>query len=84
MSKFNFRIIYRFEKQSIKFDNLIKRVRDFSKDDNNDYTQYRYRIILKNDNLNKKIKNVAQFIFILFNEMKKKCDLFDYDYIRIQ
>ena len=36
LSKFNFRIIYRFDKQSIKFDNLTKRVKDLSKNKNDD------------------------------------------------
>ena len=48
-----------------------RKIKDFSKDNDDDRTQYRYRIILKNNNLKKKVKNAAQFIFMLFDEMKK-------------
>ena len=71
MSKFNFHIIYRSRKQSIKLNSLIRKIKNFSKNDDDNRTQYRYRIIFKNNNLNKKIKNVAQLVSMLFDEIKE-------------
>ena len=38
---------------------------------NNDRTQYHYRIILKNENLNKNIRNAIQLISLLLNKIKE-------------
>ena len=71
MLEFNFYIIYRPDKQNIKFDNLTKRIKNLFENKNDDRIQYRYRTILKNDNLNEEIKNAIQMTSLLLNEIRE-------------
>ena len=68
LSKFNFQIIYRFDVQSIKSDNLIRRFENFFKDALNDRIKYNFQILLKRKNLKQEIRNVINLISDLMNE----------------
>ena len=57
LSEFNFHITYRPGKQSIKSDSLTRRVGDLLIDQDDDRTQYRFRTILKDENLSEDIRN---------------------------
>ena len=46
-------------------------MKDLSKNENNDYIHYRYYIILKNNNLNKDVKNAIYFTIILLDNIRK-------------
>ena len=47
LSKFNFRIAYRPERQGIKLDSFTRRPSDLPKDDDDDRRQYQHQTILK-------------------------------------
>ena len=71
MSKFNFRIIYRSEKQNIKLDNFTKKINNFLKNENDDRTQYRYCIIFKNSNFKKEVKYIIQLTSLFLDEVNE-------------
>ena len=50
LSKFNFRIIYKFEMQNIKLDNLIKRFENFSKNVKNKRNRFNHQTLLRIEN----------------------------------
>ena len=56
-AKFNFKIIYRFEIQNIKSNNLIRRTNDLLANDFDERKQFNNQIILKLKNLNVEIRN---------------------------
>ena len=56
LSKFNFQIIYRFDVQSIKFDNLTGRFEFFFQDALNDRIKYNFQILFKKKIWNKKFE----------------------------
>ena len=72
LADFNFRIIYRPEKQSTKLDSLTRRIKDLPKSENDNRTQYRHRTILKNENLDPGIKNVIRLTSFLLDETEQK------------
>lgn len=65
LSEFNFRITYRPGKQSTKPDSLTRRVGDLPESENDDRTQYRFRTILKDDNLEEGVRHAAQLASLL-------------------
>ena len=46
-------------------------MKDLSKNKNNNYIYYRYYIILKNNNLNRGIKNAIYLTIILLNNIRE-------------
>lgn len=70
LSEFNFRITYRPGKQSTKPDSLTRRVGDLPEDDNDDRTRYRYRTILKNENLDKGVRNAVNIASLLTDDVR--------------
>ena len=68
MSKFNFQIIYRFEIQDIKFDNLTRRSENLSKNVTDERTQHNHQMLLKDKNLSVEVRNVIELISDLMNE----------------
>ena len=70
LSEFNFRITYRPGKQGTKPDSLTRRVGDLPENNSDDRTQYRYQTILKDNNLDKGIKNAAQLASLLLDEVE--------------
>ena len=71
LSKFNFRIIYRFEMQSIKLDNLTRRFENLSKNVKNERTQFNHQILLKIKNLDLEMRKVIEMTLDLMNEREK-------------
>ena len=63
--------MYHLKKLNIKSNNFIRRVKNLLINNNNNRTQYHYRIILKNENLNKNIRNAIQLISLLLNKIKE-------------
>ena len=46
-------------------------MRDLFKNEDNDYTRYRYHIILKDNNLNEGVKNAVYLTIILLNNIRE-------------
>ena len=68
MSKFNFQIIYRFDIQNIKFDNLTHRFENLFENTSNDRIKYHFQTLFKRKNLNQEIRNVINLISNSMNE----------------
>ena len=71
MSKFNFRIIYRFEIQDIKSNNLTRRFENLLENIKNERTQFNHQTLLKIKNLDSSIKKVIEKTLDLMNEREK-------------
>ena len=71
MSKFNFYIIYRFEIQNIKSNNLTRRFENFLKNIKNERIQFNHQTLLKIKNLDSNIKKVIKMTLDLINEREK-------------
>lgn len=68
LADFNFKITYRPGKQSTKPDSLTRRVGDLLTDENDDRTQYRHQIILKDENLEPGVKTAINLAPLLLDE----------------
>ena len=71
LSKFNFRIIYRFEVQNIKSNNLTRRFENLLKNIKNERTQFNYQTLLKIKNLDSSMRKVIKMTLDLMNEREK-------------
>lgn len=60
LSEFNFKIKFKFEKQNVKFDALIKKSQNFSKKTNDEKTKYQKQMMLKSKQLNNEIVKLLQ------------------------
>ena len=67
LSKFNLQIIYRFDVQDIKFDNLTRRFKKNFKNVLNDRIKYNFQTLFKKKS-KQEIRNVINFISNLMNE----------------
>ena len=71
LSKFNFRIIYRLEIQSIKLDNLTRRFENLSKNVKDERTQFNYQTLLKTKNLDLEMRKIIEMTLDLMNEREE-------------
>ena len=69
LSKFNFKIIYRSEKQDIKLDNLTRRIQNLSQIKNDIRRQFQQKIIHKKVNLKSDMNEVLKLTFAMLNNV---------------
>ena len=70
-SKFNFHIIYKSKRLNIKFNNFIKKTKDFFTNKFNEKLQFQYQIVLKKRNLKNEIYKTIELIFLLFDNLNQ-------------
>ena len=69
--EFNFQIAYKFDVQTTKFDNLIRKFQIFFENNKNEKQQYNYRILFKIHYLKFEIRKTIKMTSIFINEHKK-------------
>ena len=72
MIEFNFKIVYRLNKQDVKSNNLTQRSRNLLKDCENSRHEYNHQMLLKKHYLNTKVKKAIEIALKLMNKKRKK------------
>ena len=71
LMKFNFKIVYRFDVQRTKSDNLTRKSQNLSKNNNDERQQYNHRILLKIHYLKSEMRKAIKMTFAFMNEREK-------------
>ena len=71
LTKFNFKIAYKFDVQKTKFDNLIRKFQNFFENNENEKQRYNYRILFKIHYLKFEIRKTIKMTSIFINKRKK-------------
>ena len=80
-AKYNFRVMYRSDKQENKFDVLTKKKQNLSANAENDRTKYQHQILLKKHQLNDEIKkNLKLYAIIKFMTQNDSEFTFEYTF----
>ena len=71
LTKFNFKIAYKFDVQRTKFDNLTRKFQNFLENNENEKQQYNHRILFKTHYLKLEIRKTIEMTSTFMNEREK-------------